>query len=380
MKARPKLMFLVSEDWYFVSHRLSLARAAIAAGYEVVVACRVTRDRERIEAEGVRVIPISLRRRLANPVKDLAAIAELARVFRRERPDVLHQFALKPVTFGAVAAVLAGLPRVVSTVAGLGYVFINRSLKARLLRPLLVLGFRLLLNRHGSHVIVQNRDDQVMFTERGLVARDRVALIAGSGVDTNRFAPSPEPEGVPTAALVARMLWDKGVGEAVSAARLLKQKGIPFRLLLAGIPDPDNPRTITEEQLRAWQDEGAAEWLGHVEDVAALWRQVHIAVLPSYREGLPKALLEAAASGRPMVATDAPGCRELVKDGVNGLLVPVRSVEELAEALGRLAVDPALRHHLGRAARHDVEKNYSDAVVVRACLDLYAGLRGKVFP
>ncbi len=369
---RPKLMFLVSEDWYFVSHRLSLARAALAAGYEVVVACRVTDQRARIEAEGVRVIPIKLRRRLVNPLADLAAIAELVAIFRRERPDVLHQFALKPATFGSLAALAARLPAVVNTVAGLGYIFINQSFKARLLRPLLVLGFRFLLNRPGSHVIVQNHDDHSLFLDRGLVAKARLSLIAGSGVDTERFTPAPEPEGVPVAMLVARMLWDKGVGEAVEAMRLLRARGVALRLWLAGTPDPDNPRSIAQGQLRQWQDEGLVEWLGQVDDVAALWHRAHIAVLPSYREGLPKSLLEAAASGRPMIATDAPGCRELVRDGSNGLLVPLRQAPPLADALERLATDPGLRARGGAPPRHDVENHYSDRVVVAACLELYS--------
>ena len=175
------------------------------------------------------------------------------------------------------------------------------------------------------------------------MAKARLSLIAGSGVDTERFTPAPEPEGVPVAMLVARMLWDKGVGEAVEAMRLLRARGVALRLWLAGTPDPDNPRSIAQGQLRQWQDEGLVEWLGQVDDVAALWHRAHIAVLPSYREGLPKSLLEAAASGRPMIATDAPGCRELVRDGSNGLLVPLRQAPPLADALERLATDPGLR-------------------------------------
>ncbi|MGE5548208.1 MAG: glycosyltransferase family 4 protein [Solirubrobacterales bacterium] len=372
--ARPKLMFLVSEDWYFVSHRLSLARAAIAAGYEVVVACRVGTDRARIEAEGVRVIPIRLRRRLANPFDDLAALIQLIGIFRAERPDVVHQFALKPSLFGSIAAAVTGLPVVVTTLAGLGYIFINRSLKARVLRPVLVRAFRTLLNRRASHVIVQNQDDYAQFAGT-LLEPERVSLIPGSGVDAERFAPTPEPEGVRVAVLVARMLWDKGVGEAVAAMRLLRARGVPLRLRLAGMPDLENPRTITEEQLRTWHAEGIVEWLGQVDDVAALWQGAHIAVLPSYREGLPKSLLEAAAAGRPMVATDAPGCRELVKDGHNGLLVPVKSVEPLADALARLAEDAQLRHRMGNAARQDIDSKFSDRIIIRRCLELYRTLR-----
>jgi glycosyltransferase involved in cell wall biosynthesis len=290
---------------------------------------------------------------------------------RRWRPDILHNVALKPAVVGSLAALLAGVPAVVNAVSGLGYMFINRSAKARLLRPLVTAAFRLLLGRRRCRLIVQNVDDQAFFQETGIVAAESIALIRGAGVDTEHFRPSPEPSGVPVAALVARLLWDKGVGEVVEAARLLKAQGVAMRVALVGRPDPHNPRSIPEDVVRGWQAEGLIEWWGHRDDVAAVWAEAAIAVLPSYREGLPKALLEAAACGRPLVTTDVPGCRELVADGDNGLLVPARQAAPLADGLRRLAGDAGLRRRLGERARARAVEEFSETVVAEQTLALY---------
>lgn len=375
-----RLLFLVTEDWYFCSHRLPIARAARDAGYDVAVATRVAAHGEAIRAEGFRLIPLTkLGRSMGNPLRELSGLLEVIRLYRREKPDIVHHVALKPAIFGSLAARVAGVKRTVNAIAGLGSIFSSRSAKARLLRPLVKLAFRLLLNRDGAAVIVQNPDDGRLLTGGGLVDPARLTLIKGSGVDLARFAATAEPvtdaAHPPIATLVSRMLWDKGVGVLVEAARLLRARGVPLRLRLAGTPDPENMGSIPEEQLRAWHDEGVVEWIGFCDDVPGLWRDSHIAVLPSwYGEGVPKSLLEAAAAARPMVAVDGPGLREVVTDGETGLLVGPRDAAALADALQRLAEDGAMRRRMGEAARRRAEGEFGEAAVAEATLALYRRL------
>ncbi|MCK6449821.1 MAG: glycosyltransferase family 4 protein [Alphaproteobacteria bacterium] len=372
----PKLIYLVTEDWYFLSHRLPMARAARAAGFEVVVATRVNRpgDRAAIEAEGFRVAPLDWRRGGRNPLGELKAVAAVVRLYRRERPDIVHHVAMKPVLEGGLAAWIAGVPAVVNALTGLGALFIASDAATRVLGPFVRLALRLLLARGHGRLLMQNPDDLDLLVRRGIIARGRAVLIPGSGVDLARFAPSPEPPGGPVAALVARMLWDKGVGDLVEAARLLKGRGVPLRIRLVGPRDDHNPAAIPQATLEQWVREGLVEWPGQVADIAQMWRDSAIAVLPSYREGLPKALLEAAAAGRPMVATDVPGCREIVRHEQTGLLVPPREPAALADALARLAGDAALRARLGAAARLLAEQRFGDAAVAASVVALYRDL------
>ncbi len=371
---KPVLLYLVTEDWYFWSHRLPIARAARDQGWEVLVATRVGSHGERIEQEGFRLIPIKMRRRSLAPWREFTTVAELVEIYRRERPDLVHHVAMKPALYGSLAAAITGVPAVVNALAGMGYVFTSSAVKARLLRALISAGFRRLLDRANARLILQNPDD-VAAMSAGTVARKRIVLIRGSGVDTTAFAPVPEPEGTPVAVMVSRMLWHKGVGELVEAARLLRQRGVPLRVVLVGSPDPENPASIPERQLRDWNASGDVAWWGERSDIAKIWANCHIAVLPSfYREGLPKSLLEAAACGRPLVAADVFGCREVVRDGATGLLVPPRDARALADALERLAKDPDLRRRMGAAARDLVAREMSEQVVVAQTMALYRSL------
>ena len=378
-----KLLFLVTEDWYFCSHRLPVARAARDAGFTVTVATRVTDHGEAIRREGFELIALGMDRRNDNPLREIGSLIEVVRLYRRLRPDILHHVAVKPALVGSLAAWLAGIPHVINAIAGLGYVFASRSLKARLLRPAVVLGFRFLLDRGENRVIVQNPDDQRLLVERGLVSPERLTLIKGSGVDLGHFHTMPEPVtgpgAPPVAALASRMIWDKGIAVLVEAARRLKSRGVAIRVVLAGKPDPGNPAAIPETQLRAWHDEGVVEWIGFCDDVAGLWARSHIAVLPSwYGEGIPKSLLEAAACGRPMIAADGPGLREVVRDGETGLLIAPRDADALADALQRLAEDSGLRQRLGGAARALAEHEFGEAAIAAATLTLYkAALKGE---
>jgi glycosyltransferase involved in cell wall biosynthesis len=366
---RPRLLFLVTEDWYFCSHRLDLAKAARDAGFEVHVATRVDQHRAVIEAEGFILHETRLGRRVGNPLREIAALIGL---LRRVKPDILHNVALKPAVFGSLAARLAGIDRVINAVSGLGYVFINKGGVTGMLRPMIVTAIRFLFGGKNRHVIIQNGHDKDFFDT--LVDPSHVHLIRGAGVDEDWFIPYPEQSGTPVAAVVARLLWDKGIGELVEAARLLKARGVDLRIALVGKPDPGNPRAIPEEEVRQWVDDGLVEWWGYKSDVREVWRQAQIAVLPSYREGLPKALLEASSCGRPLVATDVPGCNELVRDDDNGLLVAVRQAAPLADALQRLALDPQLRARLGRRARERVVEEFSIRLVVAPHLALYRAL------
>jgi len=366
-----KLLFVVTEDWYFVSHRLPLAVAAQKAGFDVVVATRVGEYGETIRAAGIRLIPFNLSRRRGNPLQEVAA---LVRLYRRERPEIVHHVALKPVLYGALASRLAGAPYVVNAVAGLGWLFTSSGLAAQTLRPVICRLLAWLLGAPHSRTIVQNPDDFGLLTKMG-VPEDRLRLIRGAGVDTEVFTPAFESPPEPVIVLFsARMLRDKGVGEFVEAARLLMQAGVKARFVLVGDPDPGNPASVPVAALRAWHGQNGVEWCGRRDNMPALFHTAHIACLPSYREGLPKVLLEAAACGLPIVTTDAPGCREIVRDGDNGFLVPVRDAQALAVALRRLIDNGALRAKMGRRAREIVLVEFSQERVIEETLAVYQEL------
>jgi glycosyltransferase involved in cell wall biosynthesis len=377
-RRRPTILYLVTEDWYFWSHRLALARASQAAGYRVIVATRVRDHGARIEEEGFELAPLPWRRRGDGPFGHFWAVLSIVRLYKRLRPDLVHHVAIKSVIFGGLAAWIAGLPAQVNAVAGLGYAFMRTSLKARLVGLPIRLAFGILVDRPGSVVIVQNADDATALTRRTGIRRERLALIPGSGVDTVRFQPAPEPAGPVVVAMVSRMLKDKGVLEFAEAARLLSATHPEIRFRLVGPLDPDNPTRLKEEAVRAFEQYGNLAWDGPTENVDAIWRDCHIAVLPSYREGLPKSLLEAAAAGRPIVATDVPGCRDIARDGENAILVPARAAADLAQAIAKLAADPALRRRLGTAGRALVEAKFGERHIIEATLAVYAELLEKV--
>ena len=341
-----RILYLVSEDWYFCSHRLPIARAARDAGAEILVATSVADHGVAIEGEGFRLLPVKIERSGLNALTDLSTLWSLIRLYRRERPDIVHHVALKPVLYGSLAAWIAGVPIVVNALAGLGFLFISDGILASLLRPVVRFAFRILFNRKNSRLILQNSDDVSLFRDHIGIQASRIDMIRGSGVDVIRYQPTPEPDATPehpvVALCVTRMLWDKGIGELVAAARLLKTRGVAITVRLVG-PSDRNPAAIDAATLDGWQREGIVEVAGPSEDIPGEYARAHIAVLPSYREGLPKSLLEAAAAGRPIVASDVPGCREICREGQTGFLVPAHSIEPLAEKLAVLASDAELR-------------------------------------
>ena len=366
------LVYVATEDWYFWLHRLALGRGAITAGYRVIVATRVQEHRERLEAEGFTVAPLPWRRRGATILDEAWTLLALWRLFRRERPAIVHSLALKPIIYAGLAARLAGAPRRIATVAGLGYVFTSETAKARLLRWPVTLALRLGMGGHGGAVILENPDDGKVLAARGALRPGQVVLVSSCGVDTDRFIPAPEPAGPVTVGMACRLVRGKGVAVAVEVVRRLGAAGVPVRFRLAGTIDPGSPDSHTEEEIQGWVAEGLVERLGYVEDMTGFWQSVHIALYPSqYGEGVPRTLLEAAACARPIVTTDLPGCREAVADGATGLLVRPSDPGAAAEAVHRLAEDGELRRRFGAAARRRAEAEFADRVVVARMIDVY---------
>jgi glycosyltransferase involved in cell wall biosynthesis len=367
-----KILFLVTEDWYFVSHRLYLAKAAIASGYRVALLTRVTRHREVIEASGVEIFEWSIKRGSINPLAELRALKGVFAVLRHFRPNLVHAVALKPVLYAAIACRLTGVEARVFALGGVGFVFSSQKFLARLLRPLLVLAFRWVLGGEHSRLILQNPDDLKTIVTKKVLDAKHIRLIRGAGVDTEMFSPKGEAHAVPLVVLPARMLWDKGVGEFVASARVLLAKEIAARFVLVGEPDTHNPECVSVHQIEAWVAEGVVEWWGHRNDMPDVLNQAAVVCLPSYREGLPKSLLEAASCARPIVAFDVPGCREVAVDGVNGFLVPFNDVGALATALEKLLGDADLRHRMGAVGRELVMREFSQEKVAAETLKIWA--------
>lgn len=368
----PRLLFLVTDDRYFVSHRLPMARAARQGGYDVHVATKITDSGDAIRAEGFTLHPLRWDKQARSIRHLLRDISEIRSLYKDLKPDIVHHVALAPVILGQIAASGLGI-KSINTVAGLGSGFIGSDLKGRLLRFVLSVALRLVLNRRSTLTIVQNEDDREALAALGIY-RQSLKLVPGSGVDIDALRPLPEPDGPITVGIAARMLDDKGIRPLIEAQQRLDARGRSIRLILAGTPDPANRTAISPDDLAHFATLPGISWRGQVDDIASLWAQCHIAVLPSRREGLPKALLEAAACGRPLIATDVPGCRDVAIHGKTGLLVPVDDPEKLAEAITCLADDADLRRVFGSAARELVEKRFSSAAIGAASLALYQSL------
>lgn len=374
MTSRPKLLYFVTEDWYFCSHRLDLALAAQSAGFDVLVVTRVRKHGRAIAACGLRLIPIELVRHGSNIFSELPVLYRLFRIYRAEKPDIVHHVALKPVLYGSIVGKAAGMPALVNAVTGLGYLFASRQWKARLLGGCIKSLLCWLIGNDKSVAILQNPDDVKLLFGTAGDSNPCVRIIRGSGVDLHEFTPMPEPTGTPLIVLAGRMLWDKGVQEFVTAARVLRQRGIAARFALIGTSDVGSPSAVPERQLQEWHNDGVIEWWGSRDDMPEVFSQCHIVCLPSYREGAPKVLIEAAACARPIVTTDVPGCREIVRHEENGLLVPPKDPHSLAEALRRLIEDSTLRRRFGQRGRLVAEREFGLDKVIRETLEVYQDL------
>jgi glycosyltransferase involved in cell wall biosynthesis len=364
-----KLLYVANEDWAFLMNRLPMARAARKAGYEVHVATRVNNGASAIEAEGFTLHPIPLRRGGISPLAAVPAILALRQVTGRIKPDIAHHSGLQCCVYGALAALGRKFPYV-SAMTGLGYVFTSATWRTRLLRAILKRLLPALLDHPRGVVLVQNPDDRAALTELGISAR-RMTLIAGSGVDTDTLQPLPEPDGPVTYGFAGRLLTDKGIRALVAAHDIVRSQGLETNLLIAGNPDPANPASVSLEEVNEWVQRPGITWLGHIKDISSLWRRCHFAILPSHREGLPGALMEAAACQRSMIATDAPGCREIVIDDQTGLLVPIEEPQALARAIAKLTTSPELRARYAKAARELVVSKLSARGIGEQIVQLY---------
>ncbi|CCE00977.1 glycosyltransferase family 4 protein [Bradyrhizobium sp. STM 3809] len=369
-----RLLYVANEDFAFLMHRLPMARAARDAGYEVHVATNVNAGAAAIAAERFVLHPIPFRRGGLSPSAAMPTVRAIRAVEAAIQPDLVHHSGLQASVLGSLAALGSTTP-VVNAMTGLGYIFTSTSLRSRLLKQGLLWLLPRLMNRAPSCVLVQNPDDRDALQAMGVRA-DRITLIPGSGVDTDRFQPLPEPDGPVTFGFAGRLLADKGIRALVAAHRTLRQQGRDDQLLIAGSPDPANPASVSAEEIQAWRNEPGIALLGQIKDITELWRRCHVAVLPSHREGLPVSLLEAAACGRPLVSTDAPGCREIAIDGQTGLAVPVEDSAALAAAMLELATSPDLRRRYGVAARQLVEDRLSARIIGRSVVALYDRLAG----
>lgn len=373
--AMPKIVYFANTDWYLYNFRRSLALAARAAGYDVLMVSPPGEYGPRLRALGLRWQPLAaMHRRSLDPRRAVRVVSQLAALFRRERPALVHNFTIKCAVFGSLAAMFARVPVRINAVAGLGYVFASNDWRARLLRPLVDRALKLALRGRHARLILQNPDDATLFVTHGLIEPAQLRLIPSSGVDCTRFVPRPHgPNEPPRVVLAARLLWAKGIAEFVEAARVLHAHGRQVRFLLAGAPDSGNPAAVPEATVRAWVAANDIEWAGHVEDMSALFASADIVVLPSYyREGVPRSLIEAAACARPLITTDMPGCRDVVTNGRDGLLIPARNADALAAAIVCLLDAPEYAHTLGRAARRKALAAFDERIVIRHTLGTYA--------
>lgn len=370
--SRPTILFLVTEDWYFWTHRLGLAQAIQRRGFDVALAARFTAHRARIEAAGIRCIPLEFVRTLRNPLHELRVVWQVSAIVGRVRPSLVHAVALKPILLSVLAVLRYPQIAFCHAVAGLGHLFASQRPLVRGVRAVVTPVLRALFARRNCWLVAQHADDLAGLVARHIGCPARAIVIRGAGVDLETFRSLPPPVATqPLVVLPARMLLTKGIHEFVAAAKELRARGIPARCALVGGVDPAAAGALTAAELAALCADGIVEWWGHREDMAEVLPQAAIVCLPSYREGVPKALLEAAACGRPMVATDIPGCREVCRQGQTGLLVPVRDVPALVEALQRLLVDSDLRLRLGQAARELVEREFSAELIHAQTLAFY---------
>ena len=373
---KPRLLYVVTEDWAFLSHRLPMARAALEAGFEVHVATRVSKetDAAAIRADGFILHHVPFARGRISPVSALRTIAAIRAIHRAITPSISHHVGLQPTVLASLAS-LDSDAVCLNALTGFGFTFTSSSPKAVMLRPVLSRLLRLLLNRRNSQALVQNADDHAALLELGIEA-SRIGLIEGSGVSLSAFTPMPEPSGAVTVGFVGRLLRDKGITTLVAAHRKLRERGRDVRLAIAGFTDPANPSSVTDEQVNEWKRDPSIIVHGKIVDVARFWSQVHIAALPSRREGLPKSLIEAGACGRPLIAADVPGCRSVVIPDRTGLLVPVDDIDALADAIDALVASAQLRARLGAAARELTEQRFGEELIATQILDLY----GKLYP
>lgn len=369
-----KILLFANTAWYLYNFRLPLAETLRSQGHDVVLMSPEDEHVRELTRAGFRWVEFQFSRKGRNPLREFVTVMELVKFYREEKPDLVHHFTVKCVLYGSLAAKWVGISRIVNSITGLGYLFISEATGSKLMRPFIRFLYRLALR--STRVIFQNKDDLHQFLENGLVDKEMIDIVRGSGVDTQQFLPSPFPEGFPQVLLPARMLWDKGVGEFVDAARIILGEGFQVKFVLAGDTDTENPAGVPVKVLRNWQKEGLIKWLGWQGNMPELYAASNIVCLPSYREGLPKTLIEAASCGRPLIAFDAPGCREVVIHGSTGFLAKYKDASDLANCLKNLLNDPKACQRMGENARKLAVEEFSNERILNETLAVYSKLQG----
>lgn len=371
-----KIIVAVTEDWFLLSHFRPLIAELRRLAREVVVVTRDSGRMAEVQSLGVRTILLDYNRSSMHPVREAATVRQFTRILRTEKPDVLHLIAMKPIVLGGVAGAIAPVPHTIVHMTGLGFLAISPTFKARAARTVALAILRRVIARPTGWLVVENPEDLEFLKEGGVDPGDRVTILGGAGIDPDAFRALAEPDcDPPIAAFVGRMILPKGVDVLMEAASLLKARGVPLAIELYGRSDDGNLEAIPSSVLTSWSEGERTRWLGFTSDVAAIWRRAAIFVLPARsREGMPRALLEAAASARPLIVTDVPGCRHFVRDGIEGLIVPPADARALADALEKLARDPALRRRLGLAARARLLDGYTEADVRSGLARTYRAL------
>jgi len=372
-----KLLFVVNTASFFLSHRRMLGTASLKEGYEVHVAGVIGNCRDQLESLGIRTHEIALDRQSTGLLSNAKTFIQILLLFLKLRPDIVHLITIKPVLLGGIAARFTRLPGVVAAISGLGFIFIAKGRFAVVRRTLVMLLYRLALKHRNMCVIFQNTSDKEAIAIPLNLMDTQIKLIRGSGVDLQEFSKSEFAKGEIVVSLIARMLRDKGVYEFVNAAKLIKSQNIKARFVLVGGPDLGNPATIPVSKLKEWTASGTVEWLGHQTDIPKIMKNSHIVVLPSYREGLPKVLVEAAATGRPVITTDVPGCRDAIKPNKSGLLVPVEDDQALADAIKLLITNPSLCKEMGQQGRNLAQNVFDVKHITKQHLTIYSQILSK---
>ncbi|CAM2980775.1 glycosyltransferase family 4 protein [Pseudoalteromonas distincta] len=368
-----KILFIVNVDWFFISHRLPIALAAIEEGYEVHIACGVTNRKKDLESLGIFVHPLSITRSGTSVLKELRVIKQMNFIVKNLKPDVVHLVTIKGAVYGGLVTRFKNIKNRVVSITGLGFVFIDGNIKARAIRFVITKLYRLALNSANTTVIFQNENDKNIFVKNRIIKSEQSVIIRGSGIEIRDYDYFREPTGGKVVMFLARLLKDKGLIEFCEAAVILKESGVLAKFVLVGDIDLENPNSITQSELEHYIKLGVIEHWGFTTDVSETIAKSHIMVLPSYREGLPKSLIEAAACGRAVITTNVPGCRDAIEPDVTGLLVEVKNSKELAQVIQRLLENDLLRNEMGKAGRKLAEEHFNINDVVDTHMSIYRG-------
>ena len=369
-----KLLYLVSEDGYFLSHKLPHALIAIKNGFDVILVCKVSKYKEKIESFGIKVKNINFDRRSLNLFKEMSVWINYINVIIKTKPDLIQSIALKPILYTCLGSLFFREIKKIYAVVGLGYLFINKSKKVKIIRNIIILILKIFFNRKNNFVVFQNDDDLEYFLKEKIVKKEITSIIRGSGVNINHFTPSEKVKKKYDVIMHCRMLYDKGIFELINASKILKNKGLKIKILLLGSPDIYNRASVSEKQLKIWKNEKLIEWITETENVLPYLRMSKIAVLPSYKEGLPKSLLEAASCGLPIISTNVSGCKEICKHDCNGLLINAKDSNSLAKAIESLYTNDEKAKKMGIKSRNLVKQNFSDKIISNKFLKLYLKL------